>query len=178
MASETIRIPRALLTLGEVAALFECSVCTVTRWADVEQLERVSSSWLKEARFDRHDVERLLRARLTDADQLAARRRLVRLVCGELGLKHGRLVETGLTGGLDVGFCDEELIETVTKAVTDLVPEVCSRAAFDAWASAQSCPSSETVMRRLCIFTWPRVIARALARIVHETAAAPLVGAA
>lgn len=162
MAGQTIRVPRALFTLGEVAALCECSGDTVTRWVEVEQFNAIDSSCIKEVGFDRHEVDRLLRDKRTGERQLLARHNLVRLAYGELQSRARKLVETGGEACLEARYLDEELIQLVAEAVADLTSAECDRPAFDAWASDHRCPSSESVMRRLCIFTWTRVLARAV----------------
>lgn len=98
MSAQHIHLPRALMTRGEVAALCGCSTDSVERWVATRQLDSVRSSWLKESRFDRHVVDRLLRARLDGERAPAARRALVRLAYGQLKLDRGKLVDTGVRG--------------------------------------------------------------------------------
>lgn len=159
--SEVHRIPRAVLTAGEVAALLQCSMSSVERWSATGQLQAVDAPWLKDARFDRHVVDAQLASRLGESAGEHGRRQLVRLAYGELTCRGGQLVETGVAGPAGANLLDEEILSVVAKAIEELAPADCNRPMFDTWARNEHAPSSEEVMRRLSVFTWPRVLSRA-----------------
>lgn len=151
---------RAVLSDEEVAPLLGVRLKTLRTRCRAGDEPGAVPSFDKNFVFDYRTVERLILGRLPEAFQETALRRVLGLRAGAVRVRAGEFadVHAERAAGTDV-FLDDELLDLVREAATELGDMVANTASFDGWIATRGVTVNyRELMIRLSCADWSAVI--------------------